>query len=243
MHDVNVSARLAAERDHHRDGLDFRCRRSRVEPRLVSRRTRASCGSCQRGGCFGMHEKGNAARRKDRHHPSQIALIDGLELFDTRRGKETLEPADAGVTERLHIACVAGNDAAPESHVDQHAPARRRALRLQSLTLVVAGTLFSGMSTIVVIPPAAAAAVAVANPSHSVRPGSLTCTCVSTSPGMITKSPASRRTANPCSRSSYAPTRRMRPSRHWIVAGDTPSGRTTRVDRITNSVMPLYSRG
>ena len=32
------------------------------------------------------------------------------------------------------------------------------------------------MSTSVVTPPAAAAAVAVAKPSHSVRPGSLTCT-------------------------------------------------------------------
>ena len=39
------------------------------------------------------------------------------------------------------------------------------------------------MSQIVVIPPAAAARVADANPSHSVRPGSFTCTCVSTSPG------------------------------------------------------------
>lgn len=36
------------------------------------------------------------------------------------------------------------------------------------------------MSTIVVTPPAAAARVAVAKPSHSVRPGSLTCTWVST---------------------------------------------------------------
>ena len=39
------------------------------------------------------------------------------------------------------------------------------------------------MSRIVVTPPAAAARVAVANPSHSVRPGSLMCTWVSTRPG------------------------------------------------------------
>ena len=38
---------------------------------------------------------------------------------------------------------------------------------------------------------AAAARVAVANPSHSVRPGSLTCTCVSTSPGSSARSPRS----------------------------------------------------
>ena len=55
-------------------------------------------------------------------------------------------------------------------------------------TVVVAGTLLSGMSTIVVTPPAAAARVAVSKPSQSVRPGSLTCTCVSTRPGDTTRS-------------------------------------------------------
>ena len=46
------------------------------------------------------------------------------------------------------------------------------------------------MSMIVVTPPAAAARVAEANPSHSVRPGSLTCTWVSTRPGSSTSSSA-----------------------------------------------------
>lgn len=35
---------------------------------------------------------------------------------------------------------------------------------------------YSGMSTIVVTPPAAAALVAVQNPSQELRPGSFTCT-------------------------------------------------------------------
>ena len=48
---------------------------------------------------------------------------------------------------------------------------------------MVGGMQLSGMSTIVVTPPAAAARVAVANPSHSVRPGSFTCTWLSTRPG------------------------------------------------------------
>ncbi len=39
------------------------------------------------------------------------------------------------------------------------------------------------MSTSVVTPPSAAACVPVTNPSHSVRPGSLMCTWVSTTPG------------------------------------------------------------
>ncbi|CAB4816592.1 unannotated protein [freshwater metagenome] len=46
--------------------------------------------------------------------------------------------------------------------------------------------LLSGISITVVTPPAAAALVAVANPSHGVRPGSFICTCVSTTPGMRT---------------------------------------------------------
>ena len=53
--------------------------------------------------------------------------------------------------------------------------------------------LLSGMSRIVVTPPAAAAAVAVGKPSHSVRPGSLTWTWVSTSPGSSTSSSAESR--------------------------------------------------
>jgi len=44
----------------------------------------------------------------------------------------------------------------------------------------------------VVTPPAAAALVAVQYPSHSVRPGSFTCTWESTKPGMITRFPTSR---------------------------------------------------
>ena len=46
------------------------------------------------------------------------------------------------------------------------------------------------MSTIVVTPPAIAARVAEAKPSHSVRPGSLTCTWLSTRPGSSTSSSA-----------------------------------------------------
>ena len=50
--------------------------------------------------------------------------------------------------------------------------------------------LLSGMSTMVVTPPAAAALVADVKPSQSVRPGSLTCTWASTTPGISTSSSA-----------------------------------------------------
>ena len=61
----------------------------------------------------------------------------------------------------------------------------------RAATVVVTGLLLSGMSTSVVTPPAAAAWVPVAKPSHSVRPGSFRWTWVSTKPGMTTRSPTS----------------------------------------------------
>jgi hypothetical protein len=79
-------------------------------------------------------------------------------------------------------------------------PAIARTFARSASASLVAGIELSGMSTIVVTPPAAAAAVAVANPSHSVRPGSFTCTCVSTTPGSNATSPSSSVTASgaPC---------------------------------------------
>ena len=47
----------------------------------------------------------------------------------------------------------------------------------------VGGIALSGMSIAVVVPPQASAAVPVAKPSQSARPGSLRCTCASTTPG------------------------------------------------------------
>ncbi len=70
-------------------------------------------------------------------------------------------------------------------------PSAAARLAWSAATVVVAGMLLSGMSRSVVTPPAAAARVALGKPSQSARPGSLTCTWVSTSPGKITASPAS----------------------------------------------------
>ena len=91
------------------------------------------------------------------------------------------------------------------------------------------------MSTMVVTPPAAAARVAVSKPSHSVRPGSLTWTCASTSPGETTRSPTSI-TSGSATRSGT--TASIRSPAISTVPGDTPSGRTTR-----RLLMPLIARG
>lgn len=57
------------------------------------------------------------------------------------------------------------------------------AFSLKSLALVAAGAEFRGMSSSVVTPPAAAAALAVSSPSQRSLPGSLACTCTSMTPG------------------------------------------------------------
>src|SRR5688572_24821980 len=102
--------------------------------------------------------------------------------------------------------------------------------------------LFSGISTSVVTPPAAAARVADSKPSQSVRPGSLMCTCVSTRPGKMKRSPASRST----SRGENSPVRTaaMVPPRVSISAGPMPSGSTTRRLRmITGGTLACGSSG
>ena len=91
------------------------------------------------------------------------------------------------------------------------------------------------MSTKVVVPPAAAARVAVAKPSHSVRPGSFRWTWVSTTPGSTASSPTSS-SAAPAGTSAHGATAAMRPPATWIAAGATCPPATTRRDRITRSM-------
>lgn len=98
-------------------------------------------------------------------------------------------------------------------------------------TVVVGGSELRGMSSRVVMPPAAAARVAVQNPSHSVRPGSLTWTWVSTRPGMRTSSPKSSTRAPAGASVSYGRTASMVPPVTATDAGRVPSGVTTRVER------------
>ena len=72
--------------------------------------------------------------------------------------------------------------------------------------------LFRGMSMNVVTPPAAAARLAATKPSHSVRPGSLTWTWVSTSPGSRTSSSARISSSAASQSASNASTATMRPA-------------------------------
>src|SRR3954469_5777063 len=97
----------------------------------------------------------------------------------------------------------------------------------------VGGIEFSGMSAIVVVPPAAAPRVAASQPSQSARPGSFTWTCASTTPGRTTRPRASI-----SSRASPLPGA-TRPvivrSRIMTSASTTPSAVTTRPPRTARS--------
>src|SRR5438067_855295 len=98
---------------------------------------------------------------------------------------------------------------------------------------IVGGIELSGMSAMVVTPPAAAPRVAATQPSHSVRPGSFTCTCPSTTPGSTTSPRASiscRASPSPC-----GVRRVMTPSSTWMSASTIPSLVTTRPPRIARS--------
>lgn len=98
-------------------------------------------------------------------------------------------------------------------------------------TVVVGGSELSGMSISVVMPPAAAARVAVPKPSHVVRPGSSMCTWVSTSPGSRASSPRSTRRAPAGTGASCGRTAVMVPWATATEAARVPSGVTTRVER------------
>ena len=162
--------------------------------------------------------------------------------------QEALEAEDARLVQRPQVGEVAGHGAAPEADVDEGLPVGRPpAWPAGASTVVVGGMLLSGMSTIVVTPPAAAARVAVAKPSHSVRPGSLTCTWVSTRPGSRTSS-SSRRTVSSPERAAPAElsgsTATIRPPLMPTAAGPSPPAVTARSARMrTSHLMAVSSRG
>jgi len=105
---------------------------------------------------------------------------------------------------------------------------KKSLLSALGLALALAFTMPILGATSAVMPPAAAARVAVSNPSHSVRPGSLTWTCVSTIPGEITRSGTLNTLAPVGSSPSNATMRSMTPPSMCNAAERTPSGRTMR---------------
>ncbi len=96
------------------------------------------------------------------------------------------------------------------------------------------------MSTMAEIPPAAALCVALRNPSHSVRPGSLTCTWVSMTAGITSASPKSCNSA-PAGTESQAATASMRPPRTCTEAGPCPNTRRLRTTVVIQSSRTIFA--
>ncbi len=148
--------------------------------------------------------------------------------------RKHLKPSTPAATRPLNSETLPGTTPPQNPTSTKHCPSAARRLASRPATVVVAGMLLSGMSTIVVTPPAAAARVAVSKPSHSVRPGSFTWTCVSTTPGITTASPASS-TGQPAGTSSKSSTPTIWPARMCTAAGRGWPSVTTRRLRTTRS--------
>ena len=178
---------------------------------------RRTCRPCGGGGCsmrvgvLGVHD--HQRRRSDassRQVRPRARPASAAGTRPPRSRQEALEAEHARLVQPAQVVDVAGDRAAPEADVDVRLSGRGLPLDLAApSTVVVGGRLLSGMSMIVVTPPAAAARVAVAKPSHSVRPGSLTCTWVSTRPGSSTSSSA----RSTVSRAASSPRRAARSRR------------------------------
>ena len=185
--------------DHQRDRRAPRPRAGREARKPAYARPSRRGARVDHVGVLGVHDQQRAERGPSR--PSRRRARPASRCgnsVDAGVEQEALEAEHPGVVQRREVGDVARDRAAPEADVDAHlARARPPAWSRAPRRVVVGGMQLSGMSTIVVTPPAAAARVAVAKPSHSVRPGSLTCTWVSTRPGSSTSSSARRTTAAP----------------------------------------------
>ena len=152
--------------------------------------------------------------------------------------RKHLNPNTPSATSGSRSSSLPGTRPPQKPTSTQTAPRAAARFASSAATEVVGGMLLSGMSTMVVTPPAAAARVAVANPSHSVRPGSLTCTWVSTSPGISTSSSASRTVRTAGSPEPSGAIRTMTPPRTPTSAGMNSPSTSTRSPATTRSWGP-----
>ena len=167
---------------------------------LVARRPRAAAGKrrTSRVAAGRRLDFGRVLRVHDQQRaeaasaPSRPAgrRFQRRELGDPRVDQEALNPITPASCSSASASMLPGT-APPQNPTSTRAGRPRRPAFGQRRGRRRRRQLFSGMSTSVVTPPAAAARVAVAKPSHSVRPGSLTCTWVSTRPGSSARSPRS----------------------------------------------------
>ena len=146
------------------------------------------CRGIDRPGDLCVTEQRHAEPREDRHRDRELlALAAPAELLDAAVDHEALEAAHAiGDRGPASSRSLPGTTPPQKPTSTAQWPFAAARFAAKPSRVVVGGIELSGMSTSVVTPPIAAArCAAVAKPSHSVRPGSLRCTWVSTMPGRI----------------------------------------------------------
>ena len=172
-----------------RDGLVLGRGRTRRQVRRVLRGSPASARASRRSasGSSACTMSGRPSSREHRHAPRADRLRSRAGTPARRMAtRKHLNASTPAVRDRLTSAALPGTTP-PMNPTSTHSSPRPRPSSLAARRrVVVAGIELSGMSSSVVTPPAAAARVAVSNPSQSVRPGSLMWTCVSTRPGITT---------------------------------------------------------
>ena len=94
-------------------------------------------------------------------------------IVDAAVAHECLQTDDAAVAQCFQLIEISGNKSAPEPEIDERSLSAAARFASKLAPSIVGGCALSGISKTVVVPPAAAAREPVANPSQSVRPGSL----------------------------------------------------------------------
>ena len=224
VQDVRAHARACGSLDDRGDRGALGLARPRREEVGVRRTVRVRRPVDERR-VFGVHDDQRVAGLGEhRHRGLHLVDADRRELVDARVHEEALEPEDARPRRAARDRAALPGTTPPQNPTSTNtSPSAAARFTASASTVVVGGMLLSGMSTIVVTPPAAAARVADAKPSHSVRPGSLTCTCVSTSPGMSTSSSASSTVREP----AMSPVTERRDAHDHAVAHADLGGRRT----------------
>ena len=185
-----------------------------------------------------MHEQRDPQLTRRPQRRRELPAIERREVGQPRIRQEALEAQHAVPAQPASPARLAGTAPPQKPTSTWHWPAAARRLAVSAAVLTVTGRLSSGMSPSVVMPPAAAALVAEAKPSHPVFPGSQTCTWVSTRPGSSTTSSSSVTVVVPSGRSRGGAIAAMRPAVTPMPQLASAAPTIARGARITRSKFP-----
>ena len=213
VHDVQRAAGRLGELERPLDRRQLGGGRPRGDPRAPVARRPSRAGRPGAPACTATGSPSAAARSMPASSVSSSAASKSSMPLSHMNALKPTTPRPASSSSRSSGPGTSPPQSAKSTFADARAAA---SLRSKAAPSTVGGWALSGMSMQAVAPPAASAAVPVAQPSQSVRPGSLKCTWASIAPGSTCRprasssSPAGRR-ARARSRRSRRPRSRRRP--------------------------------